>query len=460
MQKNGNNTLAGLARVFGCGVLLCGMGLLFFSCATKPEVYRDMDTAVNRNDFEGAVGVIKAGQEGKKPIYPKTNAVSLYLDKGLLEHYAESYGDSALDLIEAERLIQEAFTKSITAGMASYIVNDNVKEYPGEDYEDIYLTAFNALNFYNHGDTEAALVEIRKLTQSSGKLDMLSRKYEAATKSAGDYMVEQLNKIGLQVSPVVPEGDPVNFSNSALARYLSVLFYLDENNADSARIEFEQLKAAFATNSKVYYNQIPKSVENMRTVPEGKARLNIIGFAGLSPIKEERVYDVQIPLESPFNNMKLKLPVLMERSSYISRVEAEVHGHGKVELELLEDMNKVIEETYKARFNNMYFKTYIRSFLKNAAGYIAAKQGEKEGGTFGAILSLGAMVGGKIAADVSESADIRMGRFFPSKAYIGAVDLEPGTYTITVNFGNTVKEFKDVNVSAGKVNLIQAVNLQ
>jgi hypothetical protein len=73
---------------------------------------------------------------------------------------------------------------------------------------------------------------------------------------------------------------------------------------------------------------------------------------------------------------------------------------------------------------------------------------------------MGALIVGKAAADASESADIRMGRFFPGKAYVGAVDLVPGTYTITVNFGGSVKEFKDVNVRAGWINLIKAVSLQ
>jgi hypothetical protein len=62
------------------------------------------------------------------------------LDKGLLEHYVGNYRDSSQDLENAERLIQDTFTKSVTAGIASYIANDNTKEYPGEDYEDIYLT--------------------------------------------------------------------------------------------------------------------------------------------------------------------------------------------------------------------------------------------------------------------------------------------------------------------------------
>jgi hypothetical protein len=457
MPKKGNS-FTKVVKVCGNGIMLSGIVLLFFSCATKSEAYKGMETAVSQNDFEKGIELIKAGQAKKRPIYPESNAISLYLDKGLLEHYAENYKNSEQDLMEAERLIQEAFTKSVTADVASYIANDNTKEYPGEDYEDIYISVFNALNFYNDGNTEGALVEIRKLTLPSGKLDMLSRKYEGVNKSAGDYMMNMLNKLGLRVNPALPQGDPVNFSNSALARYLGVLFYLDDNNEDSARIEFDQIKAAFASNPKVYNNPIPKYVDTMRTVPAGKAKLNVIGFTGLSPIKEEKIFTQDTPFfDDPLYKVtRFKLPVLKRRPSNINRVVVEVHGQGKFELELLEDMASVIEETYNARFANIFFKTYIRTLLKNAAAVVAANAA----GNANAYAGLATSIGGKVAADASESADIRMGRFFPGKAYVGSIDLEPGTYTITVNFGGSVKEFKDVDVKAGRVNLIKAVSLQ
>ena len=131
---------------------------------------------MSQDDFEGGVEALRAAQEAQKPLYPESNAISLRLDKGLLEHYAGNHEESPEDLMEAERLMEEAFTKSVTEAMASYIANDNTKEYPGEDYKDIYLSVFNALNFYYLGNVEDALVEIRKLTHSSGKLNMLSQK--------------------------------------------------------------------------------------------------------------------------------------------------------------------------------------------------------------------------------------------------------------------------------------------
>jgi len=439
------------------------LALLFFSCATKPEAYKDIDQAVDKDEFDTAVETLRKGQSKKRPLYPEKNAISLYIDKGLLEHYAGNYARSSRDLQEAERLIQEAFTKSVTADIASYITNDNTKEYPGEDFEDIYINVFNALNYYNRGNIDGALVEIRKLTTPSGKLDMLSRKYENVRQGAGRGAAETLGGFGVSMNDAMPQGKAVNFSNSALARYLSALFYLSDGNTDGARIEFEQLHEAFASNTKVYYHPVPNPVMDIQTVPSEKARLNIIGFAGLSPIKEEGYFPAFFPFTySILRQPIFKLPKLIKRPSAIDRIEVVVEGEGKFDLELLEDMGAVIEETYNAHFANLFFKTYIRLLTKYAAVDIAANMAREQSGE---LAGLTAAIAGKVAADATEGADIRMSRYIPDKAYIGGVNLDPGTYNIAVYYysGGAVAakdERRGVAVRADAPNLIETISLK
>ena len=450
-----------LKRLFVLGSL----GFLLASCATtgaKVDPYQDMDLAVSQDDFEGGVELIRTAQRAQRPMYAESNAISLRLDKGLLEHYAGNYDESAEDLMEAERLMEEAYTKSVSEAVASYIANDNTKEYPGEDYEDIYISVFNALNFYHLGSVEDALVEIRKLTHSNGKMDMLSQKYEGARQSAGAWLLQQLSNLGFQMNDALPQGEAVNFSDSALARYLSVLFYLAERNADSARIEHELLQEAFANNPEIYYHAPPSFIPDMRDVPEGKARLHIIGFAGLSPIKEEGRFEQYFPFfkYAALQRPSFKLPTLVPRASATSHnILVSSDGGGEsVNLELIEDMGAVMTETFGARFGNIFFKTYIRTMLKYAAADIGASAAEQR--TKSALAAQAIALAAQKALDATEKADIRMGRFFPDKAYVGYIDLEPGVHTITVNFdGGVIKEFTDVNVREGSLNLIQAVNL-
>jgi hypothetical protein len=119
-------------------VCLLVLGAVSKVLAADIAVTKKMDASVGKADFKSAIAALTAGQEADNPAYPEKEAIVLYLDKGLLEHYSGNYAASQDDLQNAERLITEAFTKSVTEGAASYILNDNTKTYPGEDYEDVY----------------------------------------------------------------------------------------------------------------------------------------------------------------------------------------------------------------------------------------------------------------------------------------------------------------------------------
>jgi hypothetical protein len=432
-----------------------------FSCATKSKAFREIDTAVEQADYEAAIQEINRGQDGNFRVYSSNNAISLYLDKGLLEHYAGNYQSSSADLQRAERLIEEAYTKSITQNFLSYIANDNTKDYPGEDFEDIYINVFNALNYYHRGSIEGALVEIRKLSMSSGKLDMLARKYEYKDPNTGASLNEMLEKEtgygGL------PPTKSVNFSNSALARYLGALFFLSSGNTDSARIEFDQVYRAFRTNDNIYRHSVPQAVEAARNVPRDKARLNIISFTGLSPIKRERSSVIPLPFRHPILRIAhFKLPALERRPSIITRIEVIVNGTNRFNLELLEDMSAVVEETFNARYSNILQKAFIRTIIKYAAAQIVISETERRQGEGAATI---AAIAARASLELSESADTRMSRFLPGKAYIGGINLDPGTYSVIINYyqNNDIinsTEYKDVIVNPNRLNLLESVNLK
>jgi len=449
-----------------CKILILSLFAFFaISCVGAPIEYKDIDNQVNGNNFKAATEVIETKQNSSKPIYSEKNAIMLFLDKGLLEHYAGDYQNSSQSLQEAERLIEEAYTKSITAGFLSYIVNDNTKEYPGEDFEDIYLNIFNALNYYKKGDIDGALVEIRKLSSTNGKLDLLARKYDYKDPSSGASLEELAKREAGGAE--LPKGKKVEFNNSALARYLAALFYLSDGKSDSARIELEQLQRAFLTNKDVYKNPIPKTVEQVRNVPKGKAMLNILCFSGMSPVKTEEQVTHFFPFfHSPALYVaNFKLPKMVQRPSKIDRIEVVIDANKKVNLELLEDISAVVEETFSIRYANIVIKTYIRTLLKYAAADIAAAEIERRQGKNGGLAAFAAAYTAKKTLEATEHADIRMSRYLPAKAYIGGIILEPGTYNITVNFyaGNTViskEEYNNYTVKEKGLNLIDAVSLK
>jgi hypothetical protein len=294
---------------------------LFFSCASDP--FARVDGKVEDRDYAGSVTLL---EKEKRSLYTGRDTVLYYLDKGMLAHYAGLYKDSS-DLLESgERAIEAAFTKSITQEIGTYLVNDTTRDYDGEDYEDIYTNTFNALNYYHQDELEDAMVEIRRM---SNKLQYLSAKYGA--------IISNLQQKALEEQTAIPpdENAPSQFSDSALARYIGMLFYRGAGRWDDARIDGDRLRVAFANAPEVYHYPEPSSLGEELDIPGGMARLNVIAFGGLSPVKEEVTLRIPIP---PARYVKIALPKMVSRPSEIGRIEVALDGGERFPLELLEDI--------------------------------------------------------------------------------------------------------------------------
>ncbi|MCL1827297.1 MAG: hypothetical protein FWG20_04560, partial [Candidatus Cloacimonetes bacterium] len=302
----------------------------------------EVDKVITVAGYQAGVEQIKQAQASSYPIYDKQNAVSLFLDKGQLEFYAGDYESSIASLLNAERLISEAYTKSISEGVASYILNDNTKEYPGEDFENIYVNVFGALNYYRLGDIEKALVEVRRVNE---KLVYIRDNYEVLNARRSTQRADSI------------WGKRIHYTNSALARYLGMLFWRGIGNSDSARIDAEELTAAYEASPEIYYNPLPpelimqdRSCEEL-SIPRGMARINVLSFTGLSPLKTpvntnewryRTYYTYSNVLTDPFAG-------LLFRQSPVDKIEVVFDDGRTVNLSLLEDMGSVVQQVYQSR---------------------------------------------------------------------------------------------------------------
>jgi hypothetical protein len=462
------------------------LAILFASCATKPDVYKKIDGAVSAADFDRAIAEIEAAEavpKGKKKpknaVYGEKNTILLSLDKGMLEHYAGRYEASYNDLIEAERKIEDAYTKSVSQDITSYIANDNVKDYAGEDYEDVYVNIFNSLNAYRL-DNGQALALINDLTAQGGELQVLADKYSTDASKAKEFLQNSFKIAGTAFSLGTvdwPDSVDVTFTNSALARYLAAVFSLADGNKDTARYNLFELQNAYQT--PVYAGlkvPTPLAVTGERgseagpllDIPSGKGQLNVLAFAGLSPVKVEKTEIIAFPFLQTLSlrTAEIKIPRLQERASAISAVSVSVRGGSSFELEPLEDLGAILKDTFNGHQSSVYQKTYARVLAKYTAADISATkavQAAKENGTSPGMAEVAGLVialAAKKGLDATEAADTRSARYLPAKAYIGAVNLAPGVYTITVDYnGGTVSTYT-VEIKPGAISLVETVCLK
>lgn len=423
-----------------CGIWIVLVAVSLASCASYSFDKVDADAAAGRYD-----AAIKKLDKDKSLIYGG-DAVRYYLDTGMLAHFAAQYEVSAQRLQKGDRAIESAFTKSVTQNAASYITNDTTIEYTGEDYEDLYVNIFNALNYYHQDDIEGALVEIRRMEE---KLKKLAVRYNVVEEQLARENREAAKKANVKV----------NFSNSALARYLGMLFYRAQGSDDDVRIDRDWLKRAFADQRQMYPHPAPSSIEGELDIPRGMARVNVLAFCGLAPVKGEEV--TRIPLVLYNSWIKIALPVMRARPSKANTIEVSFGDAAKIKLELLEDISRIAEETFKKHLGIIEAKTIIRATLKStaASGFMLAGNGENN-----AALGI-AGIAMQIFAEASERADTRGTRYFPARAYTGAVNLTPGNYQCVItyynNAGQNIASFsKDITVKTDALNLIESCYLK
>ena len=155
------------ARTCAIGLMIVGV---LASCATRNSKFVEIDEATRNGNFQKAIETL---EENTDSLYGARDGVLYYLDSGMLHFYNRNYERSIRQFHEAERLIEEYFTKSVSQAATSLLLNDNQIDYAGEDFEDIYLNVFSAIAFMEQGDFEGAFVEVRRI---NNKLNLLEDK--------------------------------------------------------------------------------------------------------------------------------------------------------------------------------------------------------------------------------------------------------------------------------------------
>ncbi len=452
------------------------------SCAsmkTQQKQYVESVPLARDGSYEQAALII---QEAKGEDYKEKDRVLYYLDQGMLYHWSGEYELSNEMLTKAENAIEELFTSSVSKAIASGFLNDNALDYFGEDYEDIYLNVFKALNYIALGDEESALVEIRRVQI---KLNLLEDKYKN--------LVDEYN------SSDGAEGEleyrESQFHNDVLARYLSLLLYRSEESWDDARIDAESMDEAWKTQKSLYGFTKP-AFPTVIPVDENQALVNVLSFSGMSPVKLADTIYIQtgpsivyltmtgqsedyvtnlvgfnfliIPGVHSGFHFKIQFPRLSSRRSDADRVIVKFNGEEVAEIPMLEKMEDIARETFLLRQPITIGKTIIRATIKNIAkevGKDAMQQGLSDQGTGGFIVGLLAGIAADVAVDATENADLRISQFFPSYARAVEIAVDPGSYHVTVEYWNGNKLMREIDhgtrdFSTGGLNLIESFMLQ
>ncbi len=453
------------------GFLVCTLYLLA-SCASSP--YTGINTKLADRDFQGIDANLEQAKTDK--YFQEKDRVLYYLDLGLNAYYLGDYEKAIENLTQAEYSIEDLYTKSVSKEVGTWLLNDNVQAYAGEDYEDIYINLFKSLAFVDQQNLSAALVEIRRVTN---KLNLLEDKYakEVERYNSSSQSQKDPNAVKLKLEP-----KKNRFYDDALAHYLAAIMYRSQNNTSGARIEQDSIVSAFQNQNTIYPFPLPP-LPSITPESDGKSYLNVVAFAGSAPVKTElrisAIYTnnfIQFSssqysaseLSSRFGVVSifapgldpeygggiysLELPVLTVQKNDVKSIAVIVDGEA-YQTHKIETLNTIAQDIYSLKLPLIIIKTVTRTIGK----HILAKTGvnavnqNTDGGGAAALTSLLANI--SIAA--SEQADIRGSHLLPSDSYVFELELPQGSHDVEIRYldkNNRVlykEEYADYSVKSG-----------
>lgn len=442
-------------------ILLAFTFILTISCSS----YVDISAAESNyyyGNYDAALTFLRLNSDN---ILKKQGQIIYNLDEGIVAHSAKKYQDSIYSLANAERAIEENFTKSISANVGSFLLNESVRDYNHAFYEDIYTNIFLALNYYHLNEIEDSMVEVRrsleKLQLREQELPRLRAEIEKQIADNESSSIDLSSKVNAFDS---------TFVASSLSYFLSALFSFEYGDYDTFRISREKGVATYKLLNKYYKADNYTAFENLGNVNSDSTMINFLAFSGYAPTKvsktdynvlvvDEYVDDDGIYHPPYYSNVVYSRPKI--RGTAINRIDVNVDGKvynlqpfENIELIALESL----EQNCSAEYLRAYFRAVSREITKSFvdSAYVEEGASSTSSTLFSDLFT--------VFSIISEGqGDLRTSHFFPAMSWVGSFMIDPGTYNIEVSYyglNNALlhkETFNKYEVKPNRANLIESI---
>ena len=415
---------------------------LFSSCAPPVQHYAKVDNLLAQGLYSEADSVIE--KEGKQ--YGERNEILYNLDRAMTLHLSGRYAESNNYLDKSERKMEELFTKSITAETGAMFTNDNILPYEGEDFEKVMLNVISALNYVYLHEWDDALVEARKIDH---KLNLFNDKYEKKN----------------------------IYKEDAFARYLTGILYEAKGEDNDAFIAYRKAYETYTDYQKDYKTPLPDSLpaDLLRTTdalqlseekefykekfPDTKwtsqkesarqGEVIFVSLDGRAPIKTDFFIDAPIPDgRGGIYPLRIALPKFVLQPSRLEHIEIQLISTDGVAatqgMFLAEDIAAIAVKNLEDRIARITARAIARATAKYLASYELKKKAGND-----PLSKFLVDIGTDVYSIASEQADKRSWRTLPAKIRMGRLTVNPGSYTLKVEYyasGNRLIDHKDYPV--------------
>jgi len=415
-------------------VFLLASVVFLGGCATYTDQTAEMRSAFRAHHFPESIEKLK-----KAGIEAEGRSRLLYgMEKGMILDRMGNRSESRKTFLQADRVVDELYTVSIANTAATFLVNESMSDYAGEDYEVVALHTMLALSYLEDKLYDDAHVEAKKINN-------------------------RLHTISAE------RGDDHNgYKEDAFARYLSGMIFEAQGEWDDAFIDYRQALALFEQKEykKFYFGGAPKSlVEALSSLairrnrpeifsslqtrypkwvvaspPPETGEVAVIHESGVISVKKAKEF--VLPLGGQI--IRFSFPYIDERSVYPS-YNTGVEFQGRfIQGDNVADMNALAHYSLEERRLRLIAKSAARLIAKAAL----TEQAYKNFGPLGGIAA-------NVYSVVSETADTRGWTLLPEAFYVTRLRLPVGKQTIQVKNEGRINQMLVVDVKKNQLQVFR-----
>lgn len=423
------------------GLYLFFIALSCGACVTYTDSIKVMREEYLNSKYDNALKNLESSSVLKQ----NNNRLLYLMEKSLILDRLQRKKESRSLLLEADKLADELYSKSISKEALTYVYNESAQEYSGEDYEKVAIHIMLALSFLDENDYNGALVEARKI---NNKLSEINSRYDKGKN---------------------------RYSEDAFARYLSGLIYESKGEIDSAIIDYTKalelyegiyskefdvpvpsvlvqdlylllLKRQRTDRLRLLEKRYPSICENVKkNVSVIRDMSSIVVIHELGSIAIKQAHDFYVPIKGN-QLVRLSFPIIFKNTNNFNSYTGIKIGNDFYHAALVQYMDTIASKTLEDRRLRLILKRSARLIIKGQM----QSQMQKH---FGVV--------GKVAANVynvvTETADTRGWTLLPSRFYITRVRVKPGNYKVTIISNSNIVDIKDINLMPKKIKIIRSV---
>ncbi len=414
-EGTADGRIANIGHLNSCLKLsfILGLGFLLQACAS----YGSHATSMRDGMLTGHPELSLAIAE-KEDLEEKDVVASL--DKGMLRRINADYPGSNQIFEVAKQEIEKLYGFSVTENLASVTINETLRGYEGDRYEQLLLHAYMAMNYIQLGQVDGARVE---MLQANVK------------------MMEWGDE---------PEED-------AFLRYLEGIIYESLGEQDSALISYRKAYTVYKEKGGAQYPVAPDLIKKdlLRLLAwqglwsEYKSYKKEFGMAGykapkaskkfgdlvvilnngLAPIRSEKA--IHIFSSEVQQNLRIAFPVYDHPRQRLYTPRVSINNRQKT-LETVEDIDALARYSLEQAMPGIMARATARAVIK----YNAQHSAQENGSLAGLLMT--------VTNIVTERADTRSWTTLPQEIQLQRVSLPVGEHLLQIELLNAAGNVVDV----------------